>query len=118
VPTIANHKSYATVYWGKMPVNFRPKDFSRHEVEAAIGYAERSFREVPGLVPDFSVLTLGVGLGGEIEAALVLGDEREARILRRDGEERWSLDGLLWEVALRVRARRRRGARHRHARTG
>ncbi len=115
---MANRRGYATVYWGKMPVNFRPKEFPRHEVEAAIGYAERSFREVPGLVPDFSVLTLGAGPGGDIEAALVLGDEREARILRRAGEECWSLDGLLWEVALRVRARRRRGARRRHAPTG
>ena len=29
-----------------------------------IGYAERSFRDVPDLVPDFSVLTLGAGPGG------------------------------------------------------
>jgi hypothetical protein len=115
---MADRKGYATVYWGKMPVNFRPQDFPKHEVEASIGYAERSFRDVSGLVPDFSVLTLGAGPGGDIEAALVLGDEREARVLRRGGQEHWSLDGLLWEVALRIRARRRRGTRHRHARTG
>jgi hypothetical protein len=41
---MADRKGYATVYWGKMPVNFRPQDFPKHEVEAAIGYAERSFR--------------------------------------------------------------------------
>ena len=75
---MADRKGYATVYWGKMPVNFRPQDFPKHEVEAAIGYAERSFRDVSGLVPDFSVLTLGAGPEGAIEAALVLGDEREA----------------------------------------
>ena len=69
-------------------------------------------------MPDFSVLTLGAGPGGDIEATLVLGDEREAMALRRGGQEYWSLDGLLWEVALRIRARRRRGTRHRHARSG
>ncbi len=61
---MANRKGYATVYWGKMPVNFGPQDFPKHEVEAAIGYAERSFRDVSDLVPDFSVLTLGAGPGG------------------------------------------------------
>jgi hypothetical protein len=61
---MANRKVYSTVYWGKMPVNFRPQDFPKHEVEAAIGYAERSFRDVSDLVPDFSVLTLGAGSGG------------------------------------------------------
>ena len=115
---MADRKAYATVYWGKMPLNFRPQDFPKHEVEAAIGYAEGAFRDVSNLVTDFSVLTLGAGPGGDIEAALVLGEEREARVLRRGGQEHWSLDGLLWEVALRVRARRRRGTRHRHARTG
>src|SRR4028119_1272872 len=81
VPTMADRKGYSTVYWGKMPVNFRPQDFPKHEVEAAVGYAERSFRDVADLVPDFSVLTLGAGPGGDIEAALVLGDEREAQVL-------------------------------------
>ena len=69
-------------------------------------------------MPDFSVLTLGTEQEGETKAALVLGDEREAMALRRGGQEHWSLDGLLWEVALRIRARRRRGTRHRHARSG
>ncbi len=113
---MANRKDYATVYWGKMPINFRPQDFPKYEVEAAIGYAKRSFRDISDLVPDFSVLTLGAGPEGDIEAALVLGDEREARVLRRGGQEHWSLDGLLWEVSLCIRAWRRRGARH--ARTG
>ena len=97
-------KDYETVYWGKMPVNFRPQAFRRSEVEEAVRRAERDFPEVSDLVPDFSVLTLGAGPGGDIEAALVLGDEREAMALRRGGQEYWSLDGLLWEVALRIRA--------------
>ena len=114
-----DRKDYATVYWGKMPVNFRPQDFPKHEVEAAIGYAERSFRDVPDLVPDFSVLTLGMGPVGDTEAVLVLGDEREARVFRRGAqEEKGSLEGLLWEISVRIRARGRRGTRHRHARTG
>jgi hypothetical protein len=115
---MANRKGYVTVYWGKMPINFGPQAFPRHEVEAAVGYAERAFRDVADPVPDFSVLTLGMGPEGDTEAVLVLGDEREARVFRRGGQEHWSLDGLLWEVALRIRARRRRGTRHRHARTG
>jgi hypothetical protein len=56
-----DRKGYATVYWGKMPINFGPQAFPRHEVEAAVGYARRAFRDVAGLVPDFSVLTLGMG---------------------------------------------------------
>ena len=92
---MANRKGYSTVYWGKLPVNFRLQDFPKHEIEAAIGYAKRSFRDISDLVPDLSVLTLGAGPGRGIEAALMLGDEREARVLRRDGKEHWSLDGLL-----------------------
>jgi hypothetical protein len=103
---MANRKGYSTVYWGKMPVNFRPQDFPKHEVEAAIGYAERSFPDVLDLVPDFSVLTVGKDLGREETGVLVLGDEREARGFRRDAGE-GNLDGLLWEVALRIRARKR-----------
>jgi hypothetical protein len=30
-----DRKGYSTVYWGKMPINFRPQAFPRHEVEAA-----------------------------------------------------------------------------------
>ena len=84
---MADRKGYVTVYWGKMPVNFRPQDFPKHEVEAAIGYAEGSFRDVAGLVPDFSVLTLGRDLGREETAVLVLGDEREARDFRLQAGE-------------------------------
>jgi hypothetical protein len=116
---MANRKGYSTVYWGKMPINFRPQDFPRHEVEAAVGYAERAFRDVADLVPDFSVLTLGMGPVGDTEAVLVLGDEREARVFRRGAlEGEGGLEGLLWEISVRIRARGRRGTRHRHARTG
>ena len=114
-----NRKGYATVYWGKMPINFRPRDFSRHEVEAAVGYAERSFRDVSDLVPDFSVLTLGTEQEGETKAALVLGDEREARVFRRGApEEAGGLEGLLWEISVCIRSRRRRRTRREHARNG
>jgi hypothetical protein len=102
-----DRKGYSTVYWGKMPVNFRPLDFPEHEVEMAVAYAERSFRGVSDLVPDFSVLTMGIEPEGHTKAALVLGDEREARVFRRDAQEDWSLEGLLWEVSVRVRARSR-----------
>ena len=105
---MADRKGYVTVYWGKMPVNFRPQDFPKHEVEAAIGYAEGSFRDVAGLVPDFSVLTLGRDLGREETAVLVLGDEREARDFRLQAGE-GGIEGLLWEVALHLRLRKRRG---------
>jgi hypothetical protein len=107
---MANGRGYSTVYWGKMPVYFRPKEFPTHEVEGAVGYAERAFRDVRDLVPDFSVLTLGREPEGDAEAVLVLGDEREARVFRRGGQEGedWTLGGLMWEIALRVRARRRR----------
>jgi hypothetical protein len=117
---MANRRGYSTVYWGKMPVNFRPQAFSKHEVEAAVGYAERSFLGFSDLVPDFSVLTLGREPEGGAEAVLVLGDEREARVLRRGGQEGedWTLGGLLWEVSLRIRSRRRRRMRREHARTG
>jgi len=116
---MANRKGYSTIYWGKMPINFRPQAFPRHEVEAAVGYAQRAFRDVSDLVPDFSVLTLGIEPEGYTKAALVLGDEREARVFRRGArEEDWGLEGLLWEVALCVRSRRRRRTRREHARAG
>jgi hypothetical protein len=84
---MANRKGYATVYWGKMPINFRPKDFSEHEVEGAVDYAERSFRDVLDLVPDFSVLSLDAGPEGGTEAVLALGDEGEARVFRRGARQ-------------------------------
>jgi hypothetical protein len=116
---MAKSRGYSTVYWGKMPVNFRPQDFPKHEVETATGYAERAFRDVSALVPDFSVLTLGKEPEGYTKAALVLGDEREARVFRSGArEEDEGLDGLLWEVALLVRSRRRRRTRREHARAG
>ncbi|MDP8951835.1 MAG: hypothetical protein M3N18_06310 [Actinomycetota bacterium] len=74
-------KGYATVYWGKMPINFRPRAFPQEEVEGAVGYAERSFPDVLDLVPDFSVLTLAKSPEGDnTKAVLMLGDEREARV--------------------------------------
>jgi hypothetical protein len=103
---VGTRKGYETVYWGKMPINFRPQAFGREEVEEAVAYAARAFPDVLDLVPDFSVLTLGKDLGREQTAVLVLGDEREARGFRRVAEE-GSLEGLLWEVALRVRSRKR-----------
>jgi hypothetical protein len=100
-------KGYETVYWGKMPVNFRPQAFRKQEVEKAVGYAGRSFAEVLDLVPDFSVMMLNKGPEGDTKTVLVLGDEREARVFRRGAQEDGSLEGLLWEVALRIRSRSR-----------
>jgi hypothetical protein len=102
-----------------MPTNFRARTFPRSEVEAAVGYAEKSFRDVLDLVPDFSLLTLGTGPEGDIEAVLVPGDEREARVFRRGArEDDGGLEGLLWEISVRIRARGGRGTKHRHARAG
>jgi len=101
-----DRKGYETVYWGKMPVNFRPQAFRREEVERAVAYATRSFPDVLNLMPDFSVLTVGKDLGRDETGVLVLGDEREARDFRRLAGE-GNLEGLLWEVALRLRERRR-----------
>lgn len=106
---VESRKGYETVYWGKMPVNFRPQVFRREEVERAVDYDTRSFPDVLDLVPDFSVLTVGKDLGREETAVLVLGDEREARDFRRQAGE-GSLEGLLWDVALRIRARKRRAS--------
>jgi hypothetical protein len=107
---MANGRGYSTVYWGKVPVNFGPKAFRRGRVEQAVAYATRSFPDVLDLVPDFSVLTLGIEPEGDAEAVLVLGDERSARVFRRGGQEGedWTLKGLMWEIALRVRAQGRR----------
>ena len=109
-----DRKGYATAYWGKMSVNFRPHDFPGHEVEGAVAHAERSFRDVLDLVPDFSMLVLD----RSPEAALVLGDEGEARVFRRGAREgEGGLEGLLWEISVRVRARGRKEKRREHART-
>lgn len=53
---VGTGKGYETVYWGKMSINFRLQAFRRKEVERAVAYATRSFPDVLGLVPDFSVL--------------------------------------------------------------
>jgi hypothetical protein len=116
---MGNRKGYATVYWGKVPINFRPQAVPKHEVEAAVGHAERAFRDVADLVPDFSVLTLGMGPVRETEAVLVLGDERETRVFQRGApEEDGGLEGLLWEISVCIRSRRRRRTRREHARAG
>jgi hypothetical protein len=72
---VGTRKGYETVYWGKMPINYRLQAFRRKEVERAVASATRSFPDVLGLVPDFSVLTVGKDLGCEETAVLVLGDE-------------------------------------------
>jgi hypothetical protein len=107
------NKDYQTVYWGKMPVNFRLVAFRKHEVQKAIGYARRGCPDVLDLVPDFSVLTIGKDPEGNNAAVLTLGEEGDTSVLRRGAEES-NLEGMLWEVALRIR-RQRREARREHA---
>jgi hypothetical protein len=46
-------KGYETIYWGKMPVNFRLLAFHKEEVQKAVGYALRCCPDVLDLVPDF-----------------------------------------------------------------
>ena len=106
-------KGYETVYWGKMPVNFRLLAFRKQEVQKAVGYARRCCPDVLDLVPDFSVLTIGKDPEGNDAAVLTLGEEGQTRVFRRDAGE-GDLEGLLWEVALSIRARRRE-ARREHA---
>jgi hypothetical protein len=109
-------KGYETVYWGKMPVNFRPQAFRKQEVEKAVGYAARCCPDVLDLVPDFSVLTIGKDPEGNNAAVLTLGEEGETRVLRRGARE-GNLEGMLWEVALHLRSRGRE-ARREHALAG
>ena len=103
-------KGYETVYWGKMPVNFRLLAFRKEEVQKAVGYARRCCPDVLDLVPDFSVLTIGKDPEGNDAAVLTLGEEGETRVFRHDAGER-NLEGILWEVALGVRSRGRRSRR-------
>ena len=99
-------KGYETVYWGKMPVNFRLLAFHKEEVQKAVGYAMRGCPDVLELVPDFSVLTIGKDPEGNDAAVLTLGEEGETRVFRRDAGE-GNLEGMLWQVALGIRAWRR-----------
>ena len=47
---------------------------------------------------------------------LALGDEVEARVFQRSArQEEGGLEGLLWEISVRVRARGSRGTRREHA---
>ena len=103
-------KDYETVYWGKMPVNFRPQAFRRSEVEEAVRRAERDFPEVSDLVPDFSLLSVSRGPVRNQMAVIRLGDESKPRLFRlvADREERDDLlPELLRKVAWHVRSRRR-----------
>ena len=101
-------KGYETVYWGKMPVNFRLL-----AVQKAVGYALRCCPDVVDLVPDFSVLTIGKDPEGNDAAVLTLGEEGQTRVLR-GGAGEGNLEGMLWEVALGIRRQGREG-RHGHA---
>ena len=106
-------KGYETVYWGKMPVNFRLLAFHKEEVQKAVGYARRCCPDVLELVPDFSVLTIGKDPQGNDAAVLTLGEEGQTRVLR-GGAGEGNLEGMLWEVALGIRRQGREG-RHGHA---
>ena len=106
-------KGYETIYWGKMPVNFRLLAFHKQEVQKAVGYAMRGCPDVVDLVPDFSVLTIGKDPQGNDAAVLTLGEEGQTRVLRRGAGE-GNLEGMLWEVALGIRRQGREG-RHGHA---
>lgn len=101
-------KHYETVTWGKMPVNFRPRDFRRVEVEEAVHHVTRSFPDVLDLVPDFSLLSVSRDPERNETAVLKFGDGSKPMVFRRAaaGEE-GNLPGLLWEVARRIRSRRR-----------
>ncbi len=101
-------KLYKTVYWGKMPVNFRPQVFGKEEVEEAVRHAERYFPDVLDLVPDFSLLAVSRDPERNEMAVLRFGDESKPMVFRRvAAREEGNLPGLLWEVARRIRSRRR-----------
>ena len=114
--TSKKKKGYQTVYWGKMPVNFRPLAFHKQEVQKAVGYAMRCCPDVVDLVPDFSVLTIGKDPEGNDAAVLTLGEEGQTRVFRRGAGE-GNLEGMLWQLALGIRARGRE-ARREHALPG
>jgi len=101
-------KHYETVTWGKMPVNFRPRDFRRVEVEEAVHYVTRSFPDVLDLVPDFSLLSVSRDPERNAMAVLRFGDEGKPMAFRRGvHREEGDLLGLLYKVARHVRSRRR-----------
>jgi hypothetical protein len=107
---MANGKGYATVYWGKMPVNFRPRAFRQSEVEEAVRQAERDFPDVLDLVPDFSLLS--VNRDPERNAVAVLRPGHEGRPMdfrRVAGREEGNLPELLRRVARHVRSLRGQG---------
>ncbi len=101
-------KDYETIVWGKMPVKFRPRDFRRAEVEEAVRHLTRSFPDVPELVPDFSLLSVGRDPKRNAVAVLRPGDESKPTAFRRGVDrEEGDLVGLLCKVARHVRSRRR-----------
>ncbi len=101
-------KDYETVYWGKLPVNFRPQAFRRSEVEEAVRQAERDFPDVLDLVPDFSLLAVSRDPRRNEMAVLRFGDESKPKVFRRvAAREEGNLPGLLREVARRIRSWRR-----------
>ena len=106
---MANGKGYATVYWGKMPVNFRPRAFRRSEVEEAVRQAERDFPDVLELVPDFSLLSVSRDPERNAVAALGPGHEGRPMAFRRvEDREEGILPELLRQVARHVRLLRGR----------
>jgi hypothetical protein len=101
-----------------LPVNFRPQACHQHEVEGADGYAVRSVPVIVYLVPDFSVMTLGTGSEGDTKAVLMLSATKGSQGSSGAAQEDGSLEGLLWEISLRIRSRSRLGMRRDHALTG
>lgn len=104
---VMGSNSYQVVFWGKMPIKFSPRDFDREEVEIAVAYVTRSFPRVLDLVPDFSSLAVGKDANRDKMAVLKLGDETEARVLRRAAAREMGLRGLLCVIATSIRARER-----------
>lgn len=99
--------NYQVVFWGKMPVKFSSRDFYREEVEAAVDYVTKSFPGVLDLVPDFSSLNVDKDANRDTRAVVQLGDETEARVLRRPAARAWGLRDLLYTIATNIRARER-----------
>jgi hypothetical protein len=104
---VETRKHYETVVWGKMPVNFRPRDFRRAEVEEAVRHVTHSFPDVLDLVPDFSLLSVSRDPERNAMAVLRFGDEGKPMAFRRVADrEEGNLLGLLCKVARYARSRR------------
>lgn len=105
-------KSYQTVFWGKMPINFRSGDFRIEEVEEAVNYATRAFPDVVDLIPDFSLLVVGKDAERKESAVVRFGGEDRVRLIRHKGLK-GDLKSLLCRVAMRIQLRNRRIRRRR-----